>query len=84
MIKVKIVKVMLMRNARHVASKPIQYSSNVVMPPTNVSSTIVIIGENWIFVGQTFEIFITASRIPTSSKCEYIKCSISVTVIVRK
>lgn len=71
---------MLMRNASLVASKPIRYSSNVIKPPTNVSSTIGNIGEIWKFVGQTFEIFITASRIPTSSKCEYIKSSLSVTV----
>lgn len=51
MIKVKIVKVMLMRNASLVASKPIQYSSKVIKPPTNVSSTIGNIGENWTFFG---------------------------------
>lgn len=53
-IKVKIVIVILMRNASLVASKPIRYSSNVIKPPTNVSSTIGNIGENWKFVGQTF------------------------------
>lgn len=74
-----------MRNASLVASKPIQYSSNVIKPPTNVSSTIIgNIGENWKFVGQTFEIFLTASRIPTSSKSEYIKSSLSVKILVRK
>lgn len=84
MIKVKIVKVILMRNTSLIASKPIRYSSNVIKPPTNVSSTIANICENWKFVGQTFETFLTASRIPTSSKSEYIKMSSSVTVLVRK
>lgn len=73
-----------MRNESLVASKPIQYSSNAIKPPTNVNSTICNIGENWEFFGQTFEIFLTASRIPTSSKSEYIKSSLSVTVLVRK